>query len=121
MEEECVHEWGQFSGKIAHESNPAQVQQSPAFSSHYYEKKLMLQRQSSKEQEQARHFGIKIHELVSKIDYADELETVMEEAFDLFQGEITTEEKEQFLQLFDELVHSSSLAPIFFKRLFGFK
>ena len=35
----------------------------------------------------------------------------MEEAF--FLGEITTEEKEQFLQLFDELVHSSSLAPYF--------
>ena len=112
MEEECVHEWGQFSGKIVDESSPVQGQQSPAFSSHYpYEEKLMLQRQSSKELEQARHFGIKIHELISKIDYADELETVMEDAY--FQGEITAEEKEQFLQLFDQLVQSSSLTPYF--------
>ena len=112
VEEECVHEWGQFSGKIADESSTVQGQQSPAFSSHYpYEEKLMLQRQSSKELEQARHFGIKIHELISKIDYADELETVMEDAY--FQGEITAEEKKQFLQLFDQLVHSSSLTPYF--------
>ena len=112
MEEECVHEWGQFSAKKARKDNLVQEQQSPEFSSSYaYEAKLMLQRQASKELEEARHFGIKIHELISRVNYADELETIIEDAH--FQGEITADEKEQFLQLFNQLVHTSTLSPYF--------
>ena len=112
VEGECVYEWGQFSSNITEKSSPLQGQEKADFSSHYpYEDKLMLQRQTAKELEQARHFGIKTHELISKISYADELETVIEDAF--FQGEITILEKKQFLELFDKLIRSSVLSPYF--------
>ena len=71
----------------------------------------MLQQQTPKALEQARHYGIKIHELISKIHYADELESVIEDA--LFQGEIGAEEKKELQQLFEELIYASILSPYF--------
>ena len=112
VEEACVHEWGRFSSKAADKNTIIQTSQAPKYSYHYsYEKKLMLQQQTPKALEQARHYGIKIHELISKIHYADELESVIEDA--LFQGEIGAEEKKELQQLFEELIYASILSPYF--------
>ena len=112
VDEACVHEWGKFAAKTADKNRVTQTSQAPKYSIHYpYEEKLMLQRQTPKELQQARHYGIKIHELISKINYADELESVMEDA--LFQGEIGAEEKIELQQLFEQLVNTSILSSYF--------
>ena len=107
-----MHEWGRFSSKTADKNTITQTSQAPKYSYHYsYEKKLMLQQQTPKALEQARHYGIKIHELISKIHYADELESVIEDA--LFQGEIGAEEKKSFNNCLKSLYMLLSFRLIF--------
>ena len=83
------------------------------FSIYPYEKKLLLQRNTSKKQEQARWQGIKIHDLVSRIQYADEIEGVLEEA--AYRGEISLKEKNKMEILFKSMVNSPKIAA-YFKR-----
>ena len=110
--DEYSFEWGTKEGKQDATLNQEHSPTAPIpFSIYPYEEKLMLQRKTSKEREQARRYGIKIHEAISKIHYADELENTLEEA--AFRGEITSEEKASMFICFDQLINTSIIAPYF--------
>ena len=73
-----------------------------------YEKQLLLQAHTSEELESIRHLGILIHDLLARIEYANQTESVLEEAYR--RGEIADDQHRQLMQLFSELMQDSSLA-----------
>ena len=112
--EDDIFEWGKLETKLGVGKN-VEIRKSERrfFSIYPYEKKLLLQRNTSKKQEQARWQGIKIHDLVSRIRYADEIGGVLEEA--VYRGEISLKEKNKMEILFESMVNSPKIAA-YFKR-----
>ena len=111
---EDIFEWGKLEKKFGADINKEiKKKRWKIFSIYPYEEKLLLQRNTSKKQEQARWQGIKIHDLVSRIQYADEIEGVLEEA--AYRGEISLKEKNKMEILFKSMVNSPKIAA-YFKR-----
>ena len=111
---EDIFEWGKLEKKFGADKNKEIKKSDGRFFSIYpYEEKLLLQRNTSKKQEQARWQGIKIHDLVSRIKYADEIGGVLEEA--AYRGEISLKEKNKMEILFKSMVNSPKIAA-YFKR-----
>ena len=65
----------------------------------------------SEERESARLLGLRIHDLLGKINYQEETESVLTEAY--LQGEITQVEQIQLQSLFEELMQTDALAHFY--------
>ena len=109
---EDIYEWGEMGDPKELPSEDASKEETASFfSAHPYEERLMLQYNNSKKNEEARNYGIKIHELLSRIDFADEVTSTLAEA--TFRGEITKTEEEEMKRTLDHLVYDSAVAPYF--------
>lgn len=76
-----------------------------------YEKRLLLQGYASDEKEQNREFGILVHDLLSRIQYADQLESVLIEAKK--QGEITAKEHQRLFEVIHSMMEHPQIKPFF--------
>ena len=72
-----------------------------------YEQKLVLQMSRSESRESARLLGLRIHDLLGKINYFDETAGILSDACQ--QGEITQEEQIQLNELFSQLMQRADL------------
>ena len=112
-EVEVVYEWGSPSipskkGKITLTNQDKLVKnQTP----HPYEQKLVLQMSRTEARESARLFGLRIHDLLGKINYIEETESVLSEAYQ--QGEVTQEEHVKLRDLFKKLMQKEALASYY--------
>jgi ATP-dependent exoDNAse (exonuclease V) beta subunit len=105
-ENEFIYEWGSLTDQslkteIALNNQEESTQSSTAYP---YEQKLVLQMSRTEERENARLLGLRIHDLLGKINYQEEIEGVLIEAY--LQGEITQEEQIKLQSLFNELMQS---------------
>ena len=105
-ENEFIYEWGSLTdqllkAEIALNNQEESTQGSTAYP---YEQKLVLQMSRTEERENARLLGLRIHDLLGKINYQEEIEGVLIEAY--LQGEITQEEQIKLQSLFNELMQS---------------
>ena len=113
QENQLIYEWGNrldqpIKAKKASNNQGETVQSSTAYP---YEQKLVLQMSRTEELESARLLGLRIHDLLGKIDYQEEIESVLTEAY--LQGEIAQEEKIKLSSLFNELMQSEVLSHFF--------
>ena len=76
-----------------------------------YEQKLVLQMPRSNTIEDARIWGLRVHDLLGKINYQDEIESVLTEAY--MQGEVSKHEKTALLSLFNELTTHKKLSRFY--------
>jgi ATP-dependent exoDNAse (exonuclease V) beta subunit len=109
QENQLIYEWGKRLGqsikaKKASNNKGETVQSSTAYP---YEQKLVLQMSRTEELESARLLGLRIHDLLGKINYQEEIESVLKEAY--LQGEISQEEQIKLQSLLNELMQSDVL------------
>ncbi|MGB1448976.1 MAG: UvrD-helicase domain-containing protein [Flavobacteriaceae bacterium] len=110
-EKQQIYEWGEDTACKKGEENTikkqevSEVEEQP--SSYPYEEKLVLQLTRNERRESARLLGLRIHDLLQKIDYADMIQAVIDEAS--LQGEITIEEGKILSDLFNRLVQHTLL------------
>ena len=113
QENQLIYEWGNpldqsIKAKKASNNQGETVQSSTAYP---YEQKLVLQMSRTEELESARLLGLRIHDLLGKINYQEEIESVLTEAY--LQGEIAQEEQIKLSSLFNELMQSEVLSHFF--------
>lgn len=113
QENQLIYEWGKRLGqsikaKKASNNQGETVQSSTAYP---YEQKLVLQMSRTEELESARLLGLRIHDLLGKINYQEEIESVLTEAY--LQGEIAQEEQIKLQSLLNELMQSEVLRCFF--------
>ena len=113
QESQSIYEWGSrlnqpTKAEKALNNQEETMQSSTAYP---YEQKLVLQMSRTEELESARLLGLRIHDLLGKINYPEEIEGVLTEAY--FQGEITQEEQIKLQSLFDELMQSEDLCHFY--------
>ncbi|MGB2171280.1 MAG: PD-(D/E)XK nuclease family protein, partial [Flavobacteriaceae bacterium] len=72
-----------------------------------YEEKLHGKAMLSDDLQDAIHYGILIHDLLSRISYAEELDHILEIAYQ--RGEITQNQKQRFTILFKKIVGHTTL------------
>ena len=113
QENQLIYEWGNpldqsIKAKKASNNQGETVQSSNAYP---YEQKLVLQMSRTEELESARLLGLRIHDLLGKINYQEEIESVLTEAY--LQGEIAQEEQIKLSSLFNELMQSEVLSHFF--------
>ncbi len=108
--EERIYEWGSPStcsvkeNKIA---SPKKNSLSQIQAAYPYEQKLVLQMSQSQARESARILGLRVHDLWGKINYQDEAEGILNDAY--LQGEITKEEHLKLASLFDQIMQDENL------------
>ena len=113
QESQSIYEWGSrlnqpTKAEKALNNQEETMQSSTAYP---YEQKLVLQMSRTEELESARLLGLRIHDLLGKINYPEEIEGVLTEAY--FQGEIPQEEQIKLQSLFDELMQSEDLCHFY--------
>ncbi len=105
-----THEWGNpsfSSSKNDDKASPKKNTFERIQTAYPYEQKLVLQMPQSEAREQARLLGLRIHDLLGKINYQDEVESVLAAAY--LQGEITQEEQVKLFDLFEQLMQNEKL------------
>ena len=109
QENEWVYEWGSLPNQSLKAKTTSNNQRESVLGStaYPYEQKLVLQMSRTEERESARLLGLRIHDLLGKINYHEEIESVLTEAY--LQGEITQEEQVKLQYLFSELMQSETL------------
>lgn len=112
-ENELIYEWGSLSKKPSEGEISLKNQDNSLrrLSLYPYEQKLVLQMARSEERESARLLGVLIHDLLKKINYQEEVESVLAEAY--IQGEISQEEQINLRVLFNELMQTEDLARFY--------
>ena len=109
QESQLIYEWGNrlvqsTKGKKTLNNQEEFLLSSTAYP---YEQKLVLQMSRTEELESARLLGLRIHDLLWKINYQEEIESVLTEAY--LQGEIAQEEQIKLQSLLNELMQSEDL------------
>jgi ATP-dependent exoDNAse (exonuclease V) beta subunit len=112
-ESQLIYEWGNrlvqsIKGKKTLNNQEEFLLSSTAYP---YEQKLVLQMSRTEELESARLLGLRIHDLLRKINYQEEIQSVLTEAY--LKGEITHEEQVKLQSLFNELMQSKVLSHFF--------
>ncbi len=105
-----MHEWGSLtflSSKNKDKASPKKKTFERIQTAYPYEQKLVLQMPQSEAREQARLLGLRIHDLLGKINYQDEVESVLAAAY--LQGEITQEEQVKLFDLFVQLMQNDKI------------
>lgn len=82
-----------------------------------YEDRLILQLEQNKDVDEARDFGLRIHALFAQIDYAEDVEAVLNEGY--FRGDFSFEDMELFTGLFKRVVEHPKLSTYFSKKFRG--
>ena len=113
QENQLIYEWGNrldqsIKAKKALNNQGETVQSSTVYP---YEQKLVLQMSRTEELESARLLGLRIHDLLGKINYQEEIDSVLTEAY--LQGEIAQEEQIKLASLFNELMQSEVLGRFY--------
>ena len=110
QETQHIYEWGNIPNQSIQAETVLGDQEESVQSlfAYPYEQKLVLQMSKSEERESARLLGLRIHDLLGKINYQEETESVLTEAY--LQGEITQVEQIQLQSLFEELMQTDALA-----------
>ncbi len=113
QENQLIYEWGNrldqsIKAKKVLNNQGETVQSSTAYP---YEQKLVLQMSRTEELESARLLGLRIHDLLGKINYQEEIDSVLTEAY--LQGEIAQEEQIKLASLFNELMQSEVLSRFY--------
>ena len=113
QESELIYEWGSHCDQAVKVEKTLNNQEDAVQSStaYPYEQKLVLQMSRTEERETARQLGLRIHDLLGKIHYQEEIESVLTEAY--LQGEITQEEQIKLQSLFGELMQSEGLSRFY--------
>ncbi len=108
-ENQTVFSWGSPSEPV--KKDPEKSLEKPVFiqegENYPYEQRLVLQLSKSETMENARLLGLRIHDLLGKINYADEIESVLAEAY--LQGEINLEAQEKLAILFQKIAQNELL------------
>lgn len=113
QENQLIYEWGNrldqsIKAKKALNNQGETVQSSTVYP---YEQKLVLQMSRTEELESARLLGLRIHDLLGNINYQEEIDSVLTEAY--LQGEIAQEEQIKLASLFNELMQSEVLSRFY--------
>lgn len=113
QENQLIYEWGNrldqsIKAKKALNNQGETVQSSTVYP---YEQKLVLQMSRTEKLESARLLGLRIHDLLGKINYQEEIDSVLTIAY--LQGEIAQEEQIKLASLFNELMQSEILSRFY--------
>lgn len=109
-DEERIYEWGSPSTSSAKENKIASPKKNglgQIQSAYPYEQKLVLQMSQSEARESARILGLRVHDLWGKINYQDEAEGILNDAY--LQGEITKDEHLKLASLFEQVMQDETL------------
>jgi ATP-dependent exoDNAse (exonuclease V) beta subunit len=80
---------------------------------HPYEDRLIWQLEQTKDVDEAKDFGLLIHALFAQIDFAEDVDAVLNEAY--YRGDFSSEDMELFTILFRKVVEHPDLKDYFSK------
>ena len=83
-------------------------------SKHPYEDRLIWQLEQSKDGDEAKDFGLLIHALFAQIDYAEDVETVLNDGYQ--RGDFSKEDMILFAKMFKKIVEHPKLSSYFSKK-----